>query len=253
MNEERAERIETKRYHVEIDNQEGKGGEDVIEYADGLYATGEFTEGPSKGHKWMRGEGGSVDAAPERVTIAGLSDMPVTEFRAGRYGVIRAQGEDPKKPKTGETYFWGHTTTEQEFAQTHPNEELVLREDAEEEVDEQNRPTYKVGHGSNGKVMVLRTTYYDGEGEGYFVRTGKHLEGPEKGKVWEERRSTTPENEQAIPSIMATPHGNIHWLVIRGFSRTIRGSDQEIADEKVTDAKALHLVMRGEWEPNAEA
>ena len=253
MSQEQAERIETKRYRVEIDNEEGKGGEDVIEYADGLYATGEFTEGPSKGHKWIRGEGGTVDAAPERVNVAGLADMPVAEFRAGRYGVILEQGENPKKPKTGETHFWGHTTTDEEFAQAHQDEELVLREGIEEELDDQNRPIYKIGRGSNGKIMVLRTTYHDGEGEGYFVRTGKHVEGPEKGRMWEERRSTTPENEQAIPSVMATPHGNIRGLVIRGFSRTIRGSDQERADGKEVYTKALHLVMRGEWEPKSES
>lgn len=240
-----SERVEVSRERRTIENADGVGYEDVVNYRDGHVATGEYTNGPSRGHKWLRGEGGALTNPPATISVAGLHNVPVADFRPGQWGTVLEQGQNPKKPKTGETWLWCHASTTEAFTQLHPDEALVLREGVDREDDAQGRPVYEVRTGSGGKVMVVLTAYAD-DGE-YRISTGKHVAGPKEGEVWEERRSLVPANEQPIPSIMETDHGTLQGLVIRGFSRTIVRSKQDAGKGGVADPAKLHLIIRGEW------
>ncbi len=252
MNMDNRERIEINKYEKPIQDANGDiGREQWVDYLDGSkVGHGKIEKGPSVGHEWLKGEGGTLENAPEALNVAGVSGLKLTEMRAGRWGVILEQGKNPKSPKKGDTWFWAHASTEETFDRVHGDDELVQREGVQKEVDDQNRTTYEVKTGGNGSVKIERTAYFDEDG--YSVLTGKHVAGSEAGKVWEERRTLRPDADQATKGTLATPKGNMSALGVRGFSRDLAPSDAQVQKGETVDSRTLHLIMQGEWEPKAK-
>ncbi len=242
MSTESRERIETNRREIPIEDRNGdKGREERIEYSDGSWVgRGEIIEGPSRGQKWIKGEGGTAQGELTELTALGIGRANVEQFTAGRWGAIIAQGENSQKPERGSNWLWAQATVSEHPARIHGDELLVDR-GIQSEADERGRETYKLVRNPNGEVIVMVTSYDDASG--MKVLTGKHLAGPKAGHAWEERTALTPAAEQGTDISLATAEGSIDRLRVRGFSRDL------VDDPEKQKSLPLHLKLAGEWKP----
>ncbi len=220
MNQESPEHIKTSERTFEKEDPNGDHVKEAREYfADASWvARGEVTDGPNAGKSWVKGHGGNIEGTIE---LNGLGiAAPATETSTNDWGYMTSGGKEAGQPKTGDNWFKPVLHHEQEIPVGHAAEELVVKDGVEQETDDQGRITYEQKHFGE-KHIVYRRTYHDEAG--YMVETGKHVAGPEQGRVWETRRPIA--GTIASSAELQTSAGSLRDLSIR--SLTI---DRELSD-----------------------
>lgn len=246
MNPER-ERIEVSRKEIPIQDANGDaGGEERVYYSDGSWiGQGDIRSGKNQGKKWIKGHGGVTDG-PIDLRPLGI-DGAVEQTSTNDWGYMVEGGREPGQPKTGDNWFKPVLHHETEIPPEHDEGELTLRAGVDRETDDQGRPTYEVKRYGE-KVIITRRTYHDAEG--YMVETGKHVAGPERGKIWEARRPLVSLTSEAS---LLTPSGSLRELSVRGLvidrqlSEAERGFMTPEQQEESTDRmrRAATVEMRG--------
>lgn len=256
MSVENRERIETGRRTIEIKDQNGDiGKEERIEYQDGSWiGRGEITEGPSVGHRWVKGEGGAFSEIKGSDRHEFFTEQWTHDMKPGRWGVIIDQGENPKKPEKGANWLHATTHLTRDLPRIHPDADLVERPDAIQ-VDERtwvvnknDSELYRLTRNPNGEVMVTLTEYgrqfrSPKSAEmvtSYIHRTNRMLEGPRAGHTWEEREMLDGVPPEASGYDFSTSEGVIRELHLNKWSRDLDTPEQ---------AGTLYLQLNGEWVP----
>ncbi len=232
MNPESRERIETGKKEIPISENGEIGHETRVFYSDGSWTgKGSIQEGPNAGKKWVKGHGGMnehVDAS--KFGINGS----IENTQTNDWGYMVQGGNTENQPKTGDSWAKPVIHYESEIPAEHSQDELVTRAGVSRETDEQGRATFEVKL-IGEKVMVMRRTFHDAEG--YYVETGKHVAGPEKGKSWEARR---PIGNGTIPSDaeITSPLGNMKGLEMR----------EVVIDRELSEAEAALMTPEQQTE-----
>jgi len=243
MKPENHESIETNRKTIEIKDSNGDiGREERVEFADGSWTgRGEITEGPSKGHKWMKGEGGRTEG---ELTELGSLKIDIQDLKMGRWGVILDQGNNPDKPRQGDTWAHAEAHTKRHPERVH-EDALLIDRGVQSEADDKGRETYRLTRKDNGEVTVMLTSYDDKSG--WKTTTGRHLEGPKAGHTWEERSAFHDDAEISTDLSLKIQKGSIESMKVRGFSRKLS------ADADQQKESPLYLKLRGDWKESEAA
>lgn len=223
---ESRERIETGRREIPISENGDIGHETRVFYSDGSWTgKGSIQEGPNAGKKWVKGHGGNIEGVDaSKLGIDGVIEHTETND----WGYMVQGGNTEGQPKTGDSWTKPVAHYESEIPAEHSDTDLVLREGVNQETDEHGRPTYEVKTYGE-KVIVMRRTFHDAEG--YYVETGKHVAGPEKGKAWEARRPIGNGTIASEAAVM-TPLGTMKGLEMRGV----------VIDRELSEAEASQMT-----------
>lgn len=229
MNYESPERIKTSERTIELEDSHGDQIHELREfYADGSWiAHGEVTSGPNEGKAWVKGHGGAVDGA-FALEALGFNGTP-DEVATNDWGYMLRGGQTDGQPKTGDSWFKPVLHMEQEIPPAHNPETLTAEAGVDQETDDQGRIVYEqrlVGQ----KHVVIRRSF---SADGTVSETGRHLAGPEAGRVWETRYRLGSDGQRiAIPQPglqLETLAGDMHGMSLRQMTIDRELSETEAA------------------------
>lgn len=230
---------------VEIRDENG----DVVRiewavYPDGLrVGLGEITAGPSQGHRFLRFEGGQPTLEQLQRLAIGPFELRVSDFSVHHGTVILEQGQNEAKDEAGENFIRATAIVNEQILPYHAEEDLRLLPRRAIQTDEQERILERVWR-SGQNIIAEKNTYLDDLG--VQITTGLHLDGPDRGKLYETRRVMGLQAGTAIPKMtIHTPHGDIGQLRLTAVTRDIRRADTaEPLSEP--DQRRVWIELQGE-------
>lgn len=258
MNPESPERIKVSERTIELEDPNGDHIHEVREFFadDSWIAHGQVTSGPNEGKAWVKGHGGSIDGQFE-LTELGFSNNQ-DSVTTNDWGYMTQGGKQPGQPKAGDSWFKPVLHQAAEPASQLEAADLIVRDGVEQETDNQGRIVYEQHH-ANQKHYVIHRSF---EPSGLVIETGRHVAGPDNGRMWETRYQVDSVG-QRIPIRqdrlrLESSAGTLEGLALRQTMRDLELSDAEAAQmtpEQQQQSRqrmraAVTLDLGGErWQP----
>lgn len=220
------------------------------EYRNGMKITeGKVVEGEHLGHAWLRVEGGPTIEGQHigTLTLAGAA-VEVQSLQFHHASIVLEQGQGSGKDPQGFNSIKAKAVVTALPEVFHDEESLQSL--SEETVrDDQQRIISRVQKHGDGKVVAERTTYDDTEG--VQITTGLHREGPDQGKIFENRRTMGQGigSPAAIPAY-ETPRGHVENLRVVSMTSDIRAADTAkttTEEPGQPPQRVVWLEFQGDW------